>query len=210
MGKDKSAFDKSAKTWDSDAGRTQTARDVARAIRKRIKTDKSLQALDFGCGTGLVSLELLDALKSLTAIDTSTEMLNIFRQKIKESGIKNVRIRQTDWQDEAFEKQQFDLIFSSMTLHHIHDQHALLAKFFSMLKPGGSLCIADLFPEDGDFHSDKHIVAHFGFDPQILKDDLMNLGFDFAGYEKIHIIRKTVSNGKQKDFPLFLLTSGKR
>ena len=78
-------FDKSAATWDGDKNRVHTAKIVAKTTKKYIVTDNTLTALDFGCGTGLVSLELLPSLKELLGIDTSKKMLNIFREKINKA-----------------------------------------------------------------------------------------------------------------------------
>lgn len=203
------SFDRSAAGWDADAGRVDTARKVAQAIRKRVKLKRTMNILDFGCGTGLVSMELIPLVGSFTGVDISKKMLNIFQEKVNNRKIKNVQLLNRDWQSPDFGQDSYDLIYSSMSLHHIAEHLLLLKKFYALLNAGGSLCLADLYPESGDFHSDPKIAAHFGFDPEILANQLIEIGFKAATYEKITTIHKPVASGEMKTFPVFLLTAEK-
>jgi hypothetical protein len=56
-----------------------------------------------------------------------------------------------------------------MALHHIEAIHPLLKRFHECLAEGGALCIADLDPEGGLFHSNNAGVYHFGFDREELR-----------------------------------------
>jgi len=56
--------------------------------------------------------------------------------------------------------EQFDLLFSSMLLHHIPDTLAFFQRCHPWLKPKGYLAVADLDREDGSFHQDHTGVAH--------------------------------------------------
>ena len=51
-------FDQAAPTWDAETRRVLLARDVTDAVAKRCGLPAELDVLDFGCGTGLVSLGL--------------------------------------------------------------------------------------------------------------------------------------------------------
>jgi len=60
-----------------------------------------------------------------------------------------------------------------MTLHHIPDTAKILASFYSLLQPGGVLCICDLDKEDGSFHSHEDAFdGHNGFDRKELGKEL--------------------------------------
>jgi len=74
-------FDRAAAEWDENPRRTALARSVAEAIIKAVGLHPAMQALEFGCGTGLVTLALAPHLGNLTAIDTSEEMLGVLRKK---------------------------------------------------------------------------------------------------------------------------------
>ena len=58
---------------------------------------------------------------------------------------------------------QYDIVVTNMTMHHINNIEDFIFKLAHSLKVGGKLFIADLYKEDGTFHSDNTDVVHFGF-----------------------------------------------
>ena len=68
-------FDQAAATWDLADRRVALAHAVAQAIAARVPLAKKQSVLDFGCGTGLVTLELWSRVGSITGADTSPGML---------------------------------------------------------------------------------------------------------------------------------------
>jgi len=48
-------FDKKAKTWDEDPQIVLRAQKVATHIRKGVPLNSDMSALEYGCGTGLLS-----------------------------------------------------------------------------------------------------------------------------------------------------------
>jgi len=70
------------------------------------------------------------------------------------------------------------------------------------------LAIADLYTEDGSFH-DGDMNVHRGFEPEELTTILHQQGFHDIDVSSCFIIRKEVSNGEIKEYPVFLLTAGK-
>ena len=75
----------------------------------------------------------------------------------------------------------FDLIVSSMVLHHIKDVPAALARLRHCVRPpGGWIALADLDTEDGSFHSDHTGVYLCGFDRRVLCAWLEQAGFEEA------------------------------
>jgi SAM-dependent methyltransferase len=55
----------------------ERGRQLAEAIRARVPLDPSMHALDYGCGTGLLSFPLRDALGHITLQDSSPGMLAV-------------------------------------------------------------------------------------------------------------------------------------
>ena len=203
-------FDQSAQTWDEEPRRLATARDVAEAIKKYVPLKSDMVALDFGCGTGLVTLHIQPFVQRISAVDTSPGMLTVLREKIDAAGIENVEPVWVEEDDQPFPEPVYDLIFSSMTLHHVKDYKGMLKKMHRALAPGGYIAIADLEKEEGDFHDDNSTVAHFGFDPAQLHRTVQKIGFTNIQTPTIHTIQKETAAGQVKDFPLFLLTARKR
>ncbi|MBD3225619.1 MAG: methyltransferase [Caldithrix sp.] len=209
MTKKTDKFDESALTWDADEGRRKTAKTVADNIRKQIPLTDSMKAMDFGSGTGLVTFFLLNVLNHVTAVDLSPAMLQQLNNKVKAQRIGSVQPLLLKDEDSELPGDKYDLIYSSMTMHHVKNYQRTIRQFYDRLKANGYLAIADLFTEQGDFHSDANIVEHYGFDPQELKQVLVDTGFQSISYSTIHHITKTTHEGVTKQFPVFLITAHK-
>lgn len=200
-------FDKAAATWDNKPRRVQLAEKISTAIITRLPLSKSMSGMEFGCGTGLVSLALAPKLKTLAALDTSQGMLEVLQEKIDEQQLTNMHCLNADIFEESY-KEQYDLIFCSMTLHHLKDTDAVLKRFSELLNPGGYLALADLVTEDGSFH-DPAIkdIYHKGFDIEKLEKTLTELSMSNIHTDIAHTITKETT---QKEYPIFLLTGQKK
>lgn len=203
-----SPFDARAATWDEDPFKLNLSNRIADAVIKYMVPQMHMNVLDYGCGTGLVTLRLQPLVKSITGLDSSENMLNILQTKIAKQGIKNVHTMHFDL--EQYEKtihSRFHFIISSMTLHHIMEPSRLLKQFFDLLLPGGVLGIADLDKEDGSFHRDKSSVVHHGFERPYLRTL-----FEDTGFVNIHdVIATTVTREEHgRPFSVFLIYGGKK
>jgi ubiquinone/menaquinone biosynthesis C-methylase UbiE len=98
---------------------------------------------------------------------------------------------------------KFDLVYLLMTLHHIPDTTGILKKFFALLEPSGTLCIADLDKEDGSFH-DYEFVGHTGFDRRDLEKLLLKIGFVNIRFTTPFAMKKSA-----RVYPLFLAIAEK-
>jgi ubiquinone/menaquinone biosynthesis C-methylase UbiE len=196
-------FDERAATWDTPE-RVERAAQVAVAIRAAVSIPKDARAIEVGAGTGLLGLNLLDALDELVLADTSPGMLEVAEEKIRRAGLSNVRTASFDLAgDPAPDGAPFDLVVSLLVLHHVEDTATALASIRGLLRPGGQLAMADLDTEDGSFHSpDAEGIHHRGFD----RDALAALARD-AGFEEIRFSTASVLRGESRSYPLFLLTA---
>lgn len=201
-------FDKVAASWDEKPQRRLLAEAVAAGIAESVHLHRELQVLEYGCGTGLCGLQLAPGVGQLTAVDTSAGMLEELSKKSRDLGLCNVTptlISPDSWPLPAA---AYDLVFSSMVLHHIEATRTLLQNFQKALKPGGFLALADLQLENGTFHDDPTGVAHHGFDPKALITMLEGLGFTTLETRTVHTIRKQHGGGEHS-FSVFLITAQK-
>lgn len=204
-GRVKRDFDKVAATWDEDPRRVKLAEDLAAAILREAVLSKDMDALDFGCGTGLVTLKLQPYVRSITGADSSRGMLSILERKLKEKGVSNVHTQFIEIDKTGRIEGRFHLIVSSMTLHHVPETAPLLRRMYDLLLPGGIICLADLDAEDGTFHPDNTGVFHFGFDREKLKALMSQTGFrDIKDATAAHMLREA-----NKSFSVFLITGRK-
>jgi ubiquinone/menaquinone biosynthesis C-methylase UbiE len=198
-------FDKAAATWDEKPRRRLLAEAVAAGIAGSVQLHREQQVLEYGCGTGLCGLQLAPGVGHLTAVDTSAGMLEELRKKCRALGLENVTpvlIEPDNWPLPAA---AYDLVFSSMVLHHVAATRTLLQNFQRALRPDGWLALADLDLEDGTFHDDPSGVAHHGFDPPVLMSALQELGFVDLETRTVHTIHKQHDAG-ERSYPVFLIT----
>ncbi len=207
-------FDKEAAQWDQDPRRVRLAADVAGAIAREAGPTRQMDALDYGCGTGLVTLLLQPLVNTITAADTSSGMLDVLKEKITAGNIKNVEPVFIDLEGGAgtgkpfIEGRKFHLIVSSMTMHHVPDTAALLRMWHELLLPGGLISVADLDTEDGSFHSDNAGVFHYGFDRAALMELMRQAGFSGLRDATASTMVREVE-GKDRKFTVFLITGRK-
>ncbi|MBF0481308.1 MAG: class I SAM-dependent methyltransferase, partial [Desulfovibrionaceae bacterium] len=172
-------FNAEAAVWDEKPARVKLAGEVAAAILEAAGLARSageLDVLDFGCGTGLVTLALQPFCRSVTGADTSSGMLGALEAKAEKAGLRNVRTHQIDPENPQLPAGPFGLIVSSMTLHHVKQPGLTLAQLHAVSAPGGLVCLADLEPDGGLFHEDNAGVYHFGFDREAMRELLASAG----------------------------------
>lgn len=156
-------FDSRAAQWDHLPRRVALANAVATAIIETVPLSPAMKVLDYGCGTGLVTIQVAPLVGTLYGYDSSNGMLEQFAQKLADEGLKNVVLRMIDLDAPLELPTGLDLVISSMTTHHVPDVATLLNTCAASLNSGGVLAIADLESEDGSFHDDATGIAHFGF-----------------------------------------------
>lgn len=201
-------FDERAKDWDSDPDKVERARVVAEAIRRAIPLSNEMKTLEYGCGTGLLSFALQPYLGQITLADTSQGMLDVLSEKITSAGVINMHPVRLDLASDPLPAERYDLTYSLLTLHHIHDVNNILVKFRDLLEPNGYLLIADLDQEDGSFHTDGTTDVHLGFDREKLEKTVKAIGFENIKFLTAYEIKKKIGD-EQKTFPIFLMTAQK-
>lgn len=198
-------FDSQAQEWDNDPQKVERAAVFAKEINDFIRPDKKLDAFEFGCGTGLLSFMLKDCFKTITLADISKGMIDVLKEKIEKEEIQNFYPLQIDLFEENIKILKKDVIYTSMTLHHMTDVRKTLSVFNSILELNGYLCIADLVKEDGSFHSGRNdFEGHNGFDKGELSEIVVKSGFKVEYYTECFVLEK-MANEKMTKFPLFLM-----
>lgn len=202
-------FDSKAKNWDNSLDKIERAKVFAKEITDFIQPKKSATALEFGCGTGLLSFELKNAFNSITLVDNSVGMIDVLKEKIEKHKIKNFNPLTINLLEDKFNLKSVDVIYTLMTLHHINDLDAIFKIFNTLLNTNGYLCIADLVKEDGSFHpKEMNFDGHTGFDKDKLSSILLKNGFKIEYYTICYEVEKVREN-QLKKYPLFLLIAKK-
>ena len=140
---------------------------IRQEVEKQIVDFSDKRILDFGGGTGLVTLSLAAQSKLVMLVDISDKMLVQARLKVEKQAIDNVYLLQQDLLTTPL-NQLFDIIVVSRVLHHMPNVEKTLAMFRNHLVEDGQLFIADFVKTD---------VNHHGFHLDELEENLSQNGF---------------------------------
>jgi len=184
------------------------ANNIANTILDAISLNSQMNVLDFGCGTGLLTLRLQPFVSSITAVDSSAGMLQVLDKKIEDQNISNITTRHLDIEKGDVLEGSYDLIVSSMTLHHVRETKPLVEQFYKIAAPHGYICIADLDPDQGLFHGNNEGVFHLGFDRDEMRRVLEEVGLGNIQFRTAAEIVRFVPGGI-RPFTIFLVTGQK-
>lgn len=128
------------------------SRRVLRGMYRRLAADVAGVApdggavLDIGTGPGVLLVELAARRPdlTLTGVDLSADMIAAATRNLEPFG-ERARVRVGDVTSLRFPDRSFDLIVSSLSLHHWDHPEAAVPELARILRPGGRVCIYD-FP----------------------------------------------------------------
>lgn len=128
------------------------SRRVLRGMYRRFAADVAGMApdgaavLDVGTGPGVLLVELAKRRPDvhLTGIDLSADMIAAAKRNLGPFG-NRASARVADVTILPFHDRSFDVIVSSLSLHHWDDPEAAAPELARVLRPGGRVCIYD-FP----------------------------------------------------------------
>ena len=107
-----------------------------------------MEVLEFGCGTGSTAIAHAPYVKHIRAIDVSTKMIEIARDKADAGNIENVTFECSTIEELRMPDQSLDAVLGLSILHLLPDKEDVIARVHRMLKPGGifvtsTACIGD-------------------------------------------------------------------
>lgn len=200
-------FDQQAAEWDNNPGRVALAHGIAAAMLQAVPFERTWRALDCGAGTGLLTLNLLPHLAKVCATDASAGMLAQLQKKIAAASLRKVTTLLWNADADPCPQSGFDLVCSSMVLHHLRDVPAALQRMVTALRPGGWLAVADLETEDGSFHPDPTGVYHPGFAPESIARWLAAAGCTNISTRTAYTLSKPDASGREHSYPISLATA---
>ena len=105
------------------------------------------RVLEMGTGTGGLTSRYLERYPSaeLVGIDASYEMLATARTRCARDHVGSVapRLIRSEFEELALAPMRFDVVTSSISLHHIADKKPVYERVFDLLRPGGVFVFAD-------------------------------------------------------------------
>ncbi|MCW7469566.1 class I SAM-dependent methyltransferase [Leptospira kanakyensis] len=175
-------FNQIASKYDTEE-RIGLAKIILSAVREEIQIQKDKTILDYGCGTGLIGLELFDLVDQILFIDSSEAMLEILKEKIIQRKIDPIKTKVIDSDFTKMKsKINADIILASLVLLHVPDTLTLLKQFYSILNTDGKLIIVDFDKNENINHPN----VHNGFNQLHLKSLLTEVGFKSITIKTFH------------------------
>jgi len=119
---------------------------IVRGINRRGATGKFL---DVGAGPAVLTTMVAQAIPKahITAVEFSPAMIAVAKEQVESEGLANrIKLVEGDATDAELLSQlgQFDLVYSTYSLHHWDDPESVIENLLSAVAPGGALLIHDL------------------------------------------------------------------
>ncbi len=161
-----------------------------------------LEVVDFGCGTGVLSVELARWAHRVTAIDRSPVALEAARVRARREGLGNIHFVEADLHALPKNLGGKDLVVISQSLHHVEQPERVLAGAARVLKPGGRVVVLELMPHDEQWVKARLGHHHLGFEPSSLV-----AAMGAAGFSDVALTPSARDGGSA--FRAFLLTGSR-
>jgi SAM-dependent methyltransferase len=142
-------------------------RDVTEALVEYAQPKPGMKVLDLASGTGEPAISLASRVRpggQVTALDLSSELLQIAAERAQQRKLTNFSIRQADAHELPFPHQSFDLVTSRFGVMFFQNCAGALGEVHRVLKPGARTCFLVWGPfEQPYWSSTMGIVAkHVG------------------------------------------------
>jgi ArsR family transcriptional regulator len=157
---------------------------------------------DIGCGEGELTLLLARFAERVTAVDLSSQMLRVVKERSEESGLAGrVSVEEGDLEHLPLQDGSQDAVFVSQVLHHAMRPALALKEAARILKPGGQVILLDLSRHDQEWVREQWADQWLGFDESELRGWLVDAGLKIKVFEALE--------GPEPAFSLLMAVSEK-
>ena len=111
-----------------------------------INFPENARVLDVGCGTGAQSRTLIKRPDVIEVVGADKAKYLLSRARDLSHGIKGLTFVEASGDSLPFNTESFDVIVAHTLLTHVAKPESVIAEFYRLLQPGGTLAICD-----GDF-----------------------------------------------------------
>ncbi|VDB84853.1 unnamed protein product [Peniophora sp. CBMAI 1063] len=188
-------FDELAERYENVRGARELIGHLGTVMRDAASFDKeSTTVLDFACGVGMLSRQLIPHVKTITGVDISKGSIGAYNRKTAETGaaerMSAVALDLKGAPGELDDK-KFDVAVCTMAFHHFASPEAYTKTLAYYLKPGGKLLVADFMPtaafdDSNTTEKMRAAVPHMkGFPESTMKEMFESAGLTEFKYTKV-------------------------
>ena len=193
-------FNAEAAQWDQNPSVHTASALALQSILSHIPSlqsrQQTLDVLEIGCGTGILSFLIAPHVRSLTAVDTAQGMIDALKVKLNaKPDVRNILPVAAELEDpndpilsldpvtqSPVKERRLDLIISHLVLHHISSLQSILKTMHGCLKEGGQIALTDFEdfgPEARRFHPEAKMegVMRHGIAREEMERFMMEAGF---------------------------------
>ncbi len=160
-------FTRQADTFDAHAVKADDQ--VAARFQEAMGSAGSGTVLDVACGPGVVTAALAGKAQAVTAFDATPAMLEKARKRCAEAGLQNVQFKQGNAESLPFDSGAFDGVVTRLAIHHFPDPKRVLKEIFRVLRPGGTVVIADVVASEDAKEADLQNAIEIIRDPSHIR-----------------------------------------
>lgn len=136
MSKSEKFWDKRAVEYDKNEKKWEETYNKALENSKRYLKNTDI-VLDYGCGSGMLTIQLANHVKEIYALDISSKNIEAAEQRTKGNNITNISYAATTIFDDSYKKESFDVVLAFNILHLLEDTPKALQRINELLQPGG-------------------------------------------------------------------------
>ena len=172
-----------------------------RAALDIVSIEPGMNILDVGCGTGslAVAAKQKQGLEgTVVGIDPSSNMIDLALKKADNAAV-DIEFRVGVIEDLEFDDDKFDLVLSSLMMHHLTDglKEIGLQEIRRVLKPGGTLLIIELDP--GAFSLASFVHGHstqLSAELEVTRQKMEESGFEALEFGRLSFRGFTFLRGR--------------
>lgn len=176
-------FDRHARQWD-DLARTLLPVPVYRE-RLVALVPAGAAVLEIGVGTGGLLPELAVRASAVIGMDHSPAMLDEARRRLSQTGLDGIDLRLGEMTHLPLSDEGVECVVANMVLHHAADPVAVLREVWRVLKPGGTVVLADLARHEQEWVREQLADQWLGFEEDEIRNRLTIAGFETVQIEQV-------------------------
>lgn len=156
-------FAENAADWDA-LRRLHTDDHLIEEVMLDLAPDRVDSFADLGTGTGRMLVLFSGRYREAIGYDLSPEMLAVARVRLEEAGVRNASVRRSDiLKADQVAAHSADLVTLHHVLHFLGEPERAVAIAASVLRPGGTLLIADFASHNLEELRERYAHRRLGF-----------------------------------------------
>ncbi|MFM2151960.1 MAG: hypothetical protein RL199_395 [Pseudomonadota bacterium] len=136
--------------------------------------------VDLGTGAGRLLAKLRQRARRVIGVDQSPGMLAEAHRRVREEDWRDVELRLGTLEHLPLADAEADAAVAHQVLHHVARPESVVLEAHRVLRPGGTLVIADYLPHEREQMRDEYADLWLGFAPELLVR-----WFEEAGFEEV-------------------------